>query len=396
MAGILFNGAPGPQVVLVGNVVTLSDLDGFGGASKVLWELQRPLTSSSVLTKVGEVLVGPFTNDFTPDVPGNYLLRLTGYNAVGAVLYSVTGLAKIRVPTVPSFPTQSAYPAPGESTENDPSTGWAYEVEALLRDHAALLSGAEYATYANVSGGILVKGKLLYVDGGVDWPTFTGGVVVAGAPLDHLVSAEVGTGQQGRRIGLALNLADIANNATGRVLRRGMTTFDTAAWAPGVTLYYDPLLGGFTTDPRASFPVAYVVRQGPETGATAGLLYFDPINVGGLFSPDDLLVTLPDNTAVAADLSLRLQWTLAQLYTSAVVEYEVIRGGTPDIEVGLMRIVMNAAECIVDVWYADTTVSPGVFFGGVVAAGVAKVQFLTTNTGQDAFLRFRVLSERKG
>lgn len=102
--------------------------------------------------------------------------------------------------------------------------------------------------------------------------------------------------------------------------------------------------------------------------------------------------TLADNQAAWADVPFvapnpELSWTTATTYAIYIV-YAIRRGANPEVETGQMSIAIRevVAEAPLYIDAVTTTVANGVSLQGTVAAGVAKVQYQTTNTGSTAIM----------
>ena len=104
-----------------------------------------------------------------------------------------------------------------------------------------------------------------------------------------------------------------------------------------------------------------------------------PVNEEGSY-------TLADNTAAATDVPSFPTWDVT-IYRSVRMVYQITRGATPDAEAGELQIVMNSAECDAYVDGVATATSCGVALIGAVSAGVARLQYTTTATGNAATLR---------
>ena len=378
---ITLNGSAGPLLsAKIGSAVALSEASSFAGVSAVTWELTRPPGSAVALSVSGLIGAAPFTNSFTPDIPGNYLVRMVAVLTAGGSV-DVSTVARVADPFV--LGTLASQPAPGEQREVSASVGWADEATAMLRAGRLHMSGNAYVTAYNGAGAPLASGTVVRLSDVIAYPTMQGGAIVPGAPVDYVARAyAVGA----IRRNLAWVLDAIPADGRAVALRRGVVVSDTSGYTAGDILYLHPTSGNLTTTPTP-YPVAQVLRSATTTANPPGLIHFDPRAAEDL-QPGWYKCTLGAVGLVATDVDAWLQWTAASTY-AVIVDYMLRVGTDPDVQVGRLYIsIRNAAvaECIVDRVAGSTTVVPGVTFTGVVSAGTAKLQF--TNTGASASMEY--------
>ncbi len=376
----------------IGVAAALSELGAFASASSVQWELTTPPDSSAALTTVGAIMAAPFDNDFTPDVPGNYRVRLIVTLTSGTVEED-TKLARVLMPW--GVDADETLPAPLEEREEDANIGWADEANLMRRSAHARYSGAEWLTVLNDTGADIPAGTVVQVNDVLDWPSQTGagtGSAVPGATVDYIRTIVPATTAAEN---LALVVTAITDGAKGRVLRRGIVVYDTTAFGVPVNSFVGYAGVGALLVPyhtwAADGACGKILVAGTPSSAPPGVLWFDPGTAERLWQPPLLEVTLSDNEAAPVTVGSRLQWVVA-VTTSAMVRYEITRGATPDTEVGHMTVSTEGVGSVSVASHVGA-VDPGVVFSVAVGAGVAALKYTTTNTGFDATLKFRLLEE---
>ncbi len=160
-------------------------------------------------------------------------------------------------------------------------------------------------------------------------------------------------------VGTASRLLIAGNKGAGSIVLTGTTTASTIA--------------GNVLDASATITYTGGSMGNVHTGNVAA------VNEEGSY-------TLADNTVAATDVPSFPTWDVT-VYRSVRMTYQITRGATPDVEAGELQLVMNSAECDAYVDAAATATPCGVALSGVIAAGVARLQFTTTNTGAIATLK---------
>lgn len=367
----------------IGTALVLSEASSFLNIDEVTWELTLPPGSSATLTTAGVIAAAPFDNGFTPDVPGSYRVRLIATYADGSTDED-TQIVSVDLPH-----HSGELPAPLESRERDATIGWSADVNELLNDLLEERSATERIRYVNRTGGAINQDTVQFVDGLRDWPTETGGTVVAGADLDYI--AEIAGGTDG--IPVLLEGAGAPNGARGNAVRRGFALMDTSSWSVGDELYRTSTgalantVGAPTT---LSKPVARVI-----TSAATGIIWFDPSGATGPGGdPRPFEITLADNTSSWTDVGGPFSWDLPITSYAYSYHYAIKRPDSEFSEVGVLHLLMNGVNNVGQALQQRLATSGGTgvslrlqFTAG--SPGTFTLQFQTTNTGDDAVLQLK-------
>jgi hypothetical protein len=375
---ITVDGTPGNALsVPIGVALALSEQAGFVGASVVQWALTRPPLSAAALTVAGSIGAPPWTNAFTPDVPGDYRVRVVvtypnGSTAEDSVVVAVA---------LPQVTGAQILPAPSESTEREADTGWADGVATGLKLALDMQGPAEWIVILNDTGGTLTGGSVIWVGEMRRWPDITGGTPVPGAPLDYVVVGSIIGTPPGIPV---VVLESIADGARGRALRRGIAVLDTTAIVPpsvGSRIYSNGL-GGITTHPN-HWPIGFS-GYGTATALQAGWLLFDPTV---LLGNQAATAPLPDSTLspIPVDAS-RLAFPVALVHGFSL-RYCITRGSLT--QVGRLMIATDGASTSL-IESKTALSSPGVTFSASVTAGIVALGFITTATGTAARMDFAI------
>lgn len=392
---ITINSNPGNLLQApIGTALALSEQGGFAGSiSSVLWELTRPVESQAALTTVAAILIAPFDNGFTPDVPGRYRLRLVVTNADGSTEED-TAIVQVEHPAGVGFES----PAPLEEREHDATTGWADDANFAIQAVLYRLGGRDAIVVKNTHGAAIPADRVVGIESVVDWPTETGGSAVPGAPVDYLPQAKlISPGGTSENL-FAYVPAQIADTERGEAIRRGLIVSDTSAWAADAPLWVDFATGQLvdTQSTTTGFaPIARVVTSG-----SPGLLAFDPsaMETGAdAMKPGEM--NLLDNQAAPVDVGAPFIWDddPASGPFAYVIEYGIRRPDSEFSEVGRMMISLDHNNDVgqVSVQRLATAGGTGVAFSMTYNGGDAtfRLQYTSTNTGVAPRLRWRFVTD---
>lgn len=153
-AQITINGSPGSNDDLpLGTLVTLGN-NGTGGELTYLWSLlSQPEGPTDVLSSA--TILAP---TFTPTKEGSYLLRLIVNQGLPSEQTDLV-IAAVR-----ELETRERIPAAGETTENDPATGWANTaVDRILQRVTRLEDAGAFVGVTGAAG--LVAGNVVWING---------------------------------------------------------------------------------------------------------------------------------------------------------------------------------------------------------------------------------------
>ena len=382
---VTINGAPGVLAdAPIGVVAALSEQGAFAGAPiDVLWELTRPPGSASVLASPGHILLAPFTNAFTPDVPGGYRVRLVVTFADGSTAED-TSLADV---LLPQLTDGGELPAPLEDRESDPTIGWADRANRILRAAHDGWVPADICTFRNDTAAPLTKGMVVHLLAFARWPDLTGGgtgIPVVGARLDFVVEA-VPAGST-TIANLAMVLDDtVAVGARGKALRRGLVPLDTASlgYAPGSSRIYYAGQNLIPTVTPNRFPIG-LVGSGTGIADPPGSFWFDPSHIETVARDEVSPIVLADNQVAAVDVHSLLVWATASV-RAVHLRYHITRtiAGNSTTETGRLFLAIDPGvpEGVLSQVVATTTVPPGITFSSPVVAGLVRLRYTSTATG---------------
>jgi len=381
VASVTFDGTEGPQAVPIGTAITLSNGDGWTGVARALWQLFVPPGSAAALDVPGGWQIAPFTNGFTPDVPGVYRAELTTM-ALDGSMARASGVATVAFPFVLDA---GQTPATGETTEQGAS-GWTDPVDLLLQRAARIDSDAQLVTFLNGTGSALAEGVVVTLTEQRRWPDVMGGAPVTGAPLDYIAEAVGDVGLD--RLVLVVQGGADGERCVG--LRRGVIAIDATSWGltPGTlqTIYLDDF-GLPPTATQSEWPLGRAVA-GAADADPGGYVYWDPATSESAGRTGAVVATLADNTAVATSIP-GLSWDAAAV-AGVSIKACVRRAGRSFVTTLVGAVDNSVPEFRLGATFAVTTTSPGVTLSGAVVAGRAVIQFTSTSMGSDAEATFIV------
>ena len=247
--------------------ITLDVAGGWGSVSQAEWKLYPPDNSASVLTVAGPIVAAPFTNTFTADVPGAYLVYLE-------VVYTDASEDKTRAvfqvqhvalhkdprnqagtdeiaaaPAVyetghdPQFAGASAPPA------RDATYGWGHALQRALRLQADALEIGQMISVYNGSGLGLSAGDVVRPAAGAShiYTGGAGGAAAVAGKRDYSVDVQIVDGTAMADMGpdqpLYFMMSDVPAGEHGLALVEGeLVERDVTATAPppaGTPVYVD-------------------------------------------------------------------------------------------------------------------------------------------------------------
>lgn len=214
---------------------TLSNFDDSGVLGHRWTLVDKPIGSSGALSSTSTP-----TTTLTPDVPGNYLVRLQTYlDAARTILNdSDEQIVGVRF----DAPFDWAIPAAGETTQQNTSRGWAQSRERAIRDIHAFMQGGmpqltgvvneelDGADPETVFGGFVLDGSN-FPDNALKL-RIVGRITVAGAGTGELRLYDLGPVAGPAAVPIQRATVEIENAANGDVVVRDQGL--TPAAAPGV------------------------------------------------------------------------------------------------------------------------------------------------------------------
>ncbi len=186
-AQITINAAVGSDDDLPLDTLVQLDNNNIGGEVSFLWEiLDQPVGVADVLSSA--VIQNP---TFTPQKEGTYLIRLTVNQGLPDEDID-TVIAAVR-----QLKTRERVPAAGEQVEDNPSRGWAEDMNVFLRTIDGHIADPGIVVGTNATAGVLARGTVVRatstatiksgLPGEEKVPGFTTAPATLGTNLDELL-----------------------------------------------------------------------------------------------------------------------------------------------------------------------------------------------------------------
>jgi len=161
---------------------------------------------------------------FTPDISGNYIIRLTDTTNVDPLLWTIqTAVVRVKDQLSGGY-----IPAPGENDEVDTDRGWSLERNQDLRIQARFAAYGGHMRVVNLTGSTIARGKICKVIGFTDMHTVGGSAVPGGSTVrrERIAKVQVANSSDSDATNavyvLVTEPAGLLNNGTSYALRNGM------------------------------------------------------------------------------------------------------------------------------------------------------------------------------
>jgi len=268
-ASIRFNSSSGPLQIAAGAVA----LANFNDTAVLGWHwelLDKPTSSASVISSA--FASAP---SFTADTPGSYRVRLRTYVDAARTVLDATDIQI----TFIRFPSPFVWrkPAAGETTEADPSRGWATARDEFTNDVQTYLQGGLQTAFDQIGTIELGGGSLVVTQAASPVFTFDGATGRARIPNGTLAAPALsfsGDGSSGIYSAGGLGKWSlVANNVTMIDFGSGAISFgartyqhDGAVGTPGISFTADPDTGIYRiTADSLGISTGGVLRLGVST-----------------------------------------------------------------------------------------------------------------------------------
>lgn len=230
---------------------------------------------------------------FTPDISGGYTIRLTAQQAPSPVIQ--TAVVRIREQFTGEF-----VPGSAQSNESSSLRGWSDERNRNIKFMSKKIARGGHIRVANLSGGSLVRGRVVRLTDFVDTHSITPNAVPGGSAVqpERVPSVVLGQASDVGALNSRYAILDetIANNGVGFAVVAGVfeggADVDYSGFADGAPIYASNTGTQSTTPGTVPIIIGHVIRNAALTGAA-----FVQLVGGGSLSGTQTFITRTNETA---------------------------------------------------------------------------------------------------